>query len=131
VFFDYVEQRERQTAPALREDHEFGQYFDKVLRLPRASNLTLPGHMQSGEHSRKLTVYVQTRRLRILKVGKKMTVRQVIDQCAQAPGDGVEQDGLVLTDGALCLSVFVKGSPAEKSWIDSRKMIRELFPTQG
>lgn len=71
-----------------------------------------------------LVVYVETRHRRLLKVGKELTLREVIAKCARQAGDGVPKDGIVLKDGLLSFVVLPKGQE-EKAWIDEFKRQRD------
>lgn len=75
-----------------------------------------------------LVVYVETRAKRLLKVGKELTLREVLRKAARAreEKDGVvaPKDGVVLKDGLLSFVVLVKGS-AEKAWIEDYKRQRD------
>lgn len=64
-----------------------------------------------------------THRKRLLKVGKKMTLRDV---CKAAKGeDGQPKDGLEVKDGCLTFVVLPKGE-VEKKWVDEYKGSREV-----
>jgi small subunit ribosomal protein S7e len=68
-----------------------------------------------------LVVYAMTRRKRLLKVGKKMTL---IDVCKAAKGkEGEPRDGLEVKDGCLTFVVLPKGD-VEKKWIEDFKKSR-------
>ena len=70
----------------------------------------------------KLVVYAITRRKRLLKVGKKMTL---VDVCNAAKAKkGEPRDGLELKDGCLTFVVLPKGADAEKKWVKEFKAIR-------
>lgn len=69
-----------------------------------------------------LVIYAMTHRKRLLKVGKKMTLRDV---CAAAKGkDGESRDGLELKDGCITFAVLPKGD-VEKKWVDEYKSSRD------
>ena len=65
-------------------------------------------------------VYVETRHRRLLKVGKDLTLREVLAKGFRAPVDGVVKDGVVLKDGLLSFVVLPKGQE-EKKFIDEFK----------
>lgn len=70
----------------------------------------------------KLVVYAITRRKRLLKVGKNMTL---VDVCNAAKAKkGEPRDGLELKDGCLTFVVLPKGADAEKKWVEEFKAIR-------
>lgn len=62
------------------------------------------------------TVYAVTKQGRLLKAGRKLTLKQIIAACAK---DG---DGLQLSDG-WCLEFYVvpAGGEAEQNWIKEMK----------
>jgi len=67
-------------------------------------------------------VYAPTYRKRLLKVGKKMTLRDVCEAAKAAQGQPT--DGLELKDGCLSFVVMPKGG-VEKKWIEEYKKTRE------
>ena len=69
-------------------------------------------------------VYVETRHRRLLKVGKDLTLREVLAKGFRAPGDGQGKDGVVLKDGLLSFVVLPKGHE-EKTWIEEFKRKRD------
>ena len=64
-----------------------------------------------------LVVYAITRKRRLLKVGKKLTLRDI---CTSSRGKEEEVDGLQLKDGCLSFVVLPKGEE-EKDWIENFK----------
>lgn len=73
-----------------------------------------------------LVVYVETRHRRLLKVGKELTLREVLAKGVR-PADkatGQPRDGIVLKDGLLSFIVLPKGEE-EKKWIDEYKRQRD------
>lgn len=72
-----------------------------------------------------LVVYVETRHRRLLKVGKELTLREVMAKASRPAGDGgVPKDGIVLKDGLLSFIVLPKGEE-EKKWIEEFKRQRD------
>ena len=69
-----------------------------------------------------LVVYAVTHRKRILKIGKRMTLRDVFD--ASKAKDEDPLDGLELKDGCLSFVVVPKGD-AEKKWVEECKRQRD------
>ena len=69
-----------------------------------------------------LVTYVPTHRKRLLKVGKKMTLRDVF-QAAKAK-EGQQRDGLEVKDGCLSFVVMPKGD-VEKKWVEEFKQLRQ------
>ena len=70
----------------------------------------------------KLTVYAITHMKRLLKVGMKMTPRNVFD-IAKMTKEG-KYDGLEVRDGYLSFVVLPKGEPEQK-WIEEFKRTRD------
>ncbi|KAJ6627495.1 hypothetical protein B0H10DRAFT_1779632 [Mycena sp. CBHHK59/15] len=69
-----------------------------------------------------LVIYAMTHRKRLLKVGKKMSLRDV---CSAAKGkEGEAKDGLEVKDGCLTFVVLPKGD-AEKKWVEEYKSTRD------
>lgn len=69
-----------------------------------------------------LVVYAMTRRKRLLKVGKKMSLKDVFG--ASKPKEGDPPDGLELKDNCLTFVVLPKGEE-EKKWVDEFKKTRD------
>lgn len=68
-------------------------------------------------------MYAMTHRKRLLKVGKKMTLRDVC--MAAKEKDGEPADGLVIKDGYLTFAVLPKGGEEQK-WVDKFKRTRDV-----
>ena len=73
----------------------------------------------SGE----LVIYAMTHRKRLLKVGKKMTLRDVFNASKAKEGD--PPDGLELKDGCLSFVVLPKGDE-EKKWVEEYLTRRQV-----
>lgn len=71
-----------------------------------------------------LVVYVETRHRRLLKVGKDLTLREVLAKGFRAAAGGVPKDGVVLKDGLLSFVVLPKGQE-ERKWIEDFKQKRD------
>jgi hypothetical protein len=67
-------------------------------------------------------VYATTNRKRLLKVGKKMTLRDVFK--ASKEKEGTPRDGLELKDNCLTFVVLPKGD-VESQWVEEYKKMRE------
>lgn len=68
-----------------------------------------------------LVVYAITSRKRLLKVGKKMSLRDV---CTAAKAKDGPIDGLEVKDGCLTFVVLPKGS-VEQKWVEDFKQSRD------
>ena len=83
---------------------------------PEASS---PDWDKDGEYSAEnLIVYAVTHRKRLLKIGKKMTLRDVCKAAAGKTGGPI--DGLEMKDGCLSFVVVPKGG-GEKRWVEEFK----------
>lgn len=71
-----------------------------------------------------LVAYVETRHRRLLKVGKELTLREVLAKAARPASETGPKDGIVLKDGLLSFVVLPKG-PQEKAWIEEFKRQRD------
>lgn len=101
------------------EDTPFSAHVEAMFP-PQAP---APQWDQKGEYvAGNLVVYAMTYRKRLLKTGKKMTLRDVFKAGREKPGDPV--DGLELKDGVLTFVVLPKGE-AEQKWIEEFKKSRE------
>lgn len=81
-----------------------------------------PDWDKNGEYiDGKLVIYAMTHRKRLLKVGKKMTPRDIFE--ASKAKDGEPVDGLELKDGYLTFIILPKG-PVEQKWIEEFKGTR-------
>lgn len=70
-----------------------------------------------------LVVYLETAHRRLLKAGRELTLREVIQKAVKTLDDG-KVDGVVLRDGLLSFIVLVKGEQ-EKKWIEEYKQKRD------
>lgn len=69
-----------------------------------------------------IVVFGWTRRRRLLKIGKKMTLRDVLN--AAKAKEGEPRDGFEMTDGTLTFAVLSKGIEEQK-WVEDFKATRE------
>lgn len=68
-------------------------------------------------------MYATTHRKRLLKVGKKMTLRDVCRAAKEKEGEPA--DGLEIKDGYLTFVVLPKGGEEQK-WVDEFKRARDM-----
>lgn len=66
-----------------------------------------------------LAVYAITKKKRLLKIGKKMTLRDVLRAAKGKDGE----DGLEVKDGCLSFIILPKGS-VEQKWVEDFKNVR-------
>ncbi|KAJ7228984.1 hypothetical protein GGX14DRAFT_509919 [Mycena pura] len=119
VFLLYPQYATSDVIPEFVEDTPFAAHLSTMFP-PQAP----PPHWDlNGEYvDGQLVVYAMTHRKRLLRVGKKMSLREV---CAAAKGkDGEPKDGLELKDGCLTFVVLPKGD-VEKKWVDEYKATRD------
>jgi hypothetical protein len=122
VFFLYPEHATSDVIPEFVEDTTFGAHL--ALMFPPGAALQAwdtGGKYVDGS----LVVYAITRRKRLLKVGRKMTLRDV---CRVAGGSGAvgldgKSDGLEVKDGCLRFVVVPKGE-VEHKWVEEYKSTR-------
>ncbi|CDU26178.1 related to CNS1-cyclophilin seven suppressor [Sporisorium scitamineum] len=128
LFFIYPQHAQSDFIPDFHEDSTLSLYLSTIF--PRSSLGSLPWDSNKEYYDDNLQVYATTRKERLLKLGRKLTLRQVMDEAFKeadrAKGeDGVrDRDGLVMRDGILSLVVVPKGQP-EKRWVDEFKVLRE------
>ncbi|KAH9175149.1 hypothetical protein EDB89DRAFT_1848006 [Lactarius sanguifluus] len=121
VFFLYPEHATSDVVPDFVEDAEIGV----VLATMFPPGAPAPPWDVDGRYVvGSLVVYAMTRRKRLLKVGRKMTLRDV---CRAAGGTSAGatnvQDGLEVKDGCLSFVVVPKGE-AEQKWVEEYKSTR-------
>lgn len=119
VFFLYPQHATSDIISDFIEDTTFAAHIEAMFP-PQSPP---PEWDKNGEYlSGNLVVYAPTYRKRLLKVGKKMTLRDV---CKAAKAvQGQPTDGLELKDGCLSFVVMPKGE-VEKKWIEEYKKTRQ------
>lgn len=119
VFFLYPQHATSDMISNFNEDTTFVAHLETMFP-PHAP----PPHWDlKGEYiNNKLVVYATTYRKRILKVGKKMTLRDVMNAAKEK--EGQERDGLELKDNCLTFVVVPKGDE-ETKWVEEYKKSRE------
>ncbi|KAG6840808.1 hypothetical protein C0991_004163 [Blastosporella zonata] len=120
VFFLYPQHATSDVISEFVEDVPFAAHLEGMFP-PQAP---APDWDKRGEYiNGQMVVYAMTHRKRLLKVGKKMTLRDV---CRASKGkEGEKRDGLELKDGCLTFVVLPKGE-VETKWIDDYKKTREV-----
>ncbi|KAH8986297.1 hypothetical protein EDB92DRAFT_1949214 [Lactarius akahatsu] len=121
VFFLYPEHATSDVVPDFIEDAEFGA----VLATMFPPGAPAPPWDVDGRYVvGSLVVYAMTRRKRLLKVGRKMTLRDVCRAAGGTSAGGTNvQDGLEVKDGCLSFVVVPKGE-AEQKWVEEYKSTR-------
>jgi hypothetical protein len=102
------------------EDSVLGDHLDVMFPPQGAPQPFDPAG--SLYNSANLVVYVQTKRKRILKVGRNMTLYKLFE--AARPKAGDPPDGLEMKEGCLTLVVLPKGE-VEKKWVEEAKRTRD------
>lgn len=119
VFFLYPQHAISDVIPEFVEDTPFAAHISAMFP-PQ-----VPAPEWDSKHEYvdgQLVVYAMTHRKRLLKVGKKMSLRDV---CNASKGkEGEPRDGLELKDGCLTFAVLPKGD-VEKNWVDEYKRTRD------
>lgn len=107
VHFLYPQHATSDTVPDFHEDASFGDYLTTMF----PPNAEPPNWDKAGEYvNGRLSIYAATSKKRLLKIGKKMTLRDVIGEA------GKDGDGLELQGGCLAFIVVPRGD-VEANWI--------------
>lgn len=128
VFFMYPQHAQSDFISDYHEDTPIAEYISTIF--PTHSRGSLPWDTKGEYYDDNLQVYASTRKQRLLKVGRKLTLRQVIDMgykdadLAKGEDKVKDRDGIVMRDGILSLIVVPKGEP-EKEWVEKFKADRE------
>lgn len=105
--FLYPQHATSDTVPDFHEDASFGDYLTTMF----PPNAEPPNWDKAGEYvNGHLSIYAATSKKRLLKIGKKMTLRDVIGEAGKG-GDGLELQG-----GCLAFIVVPRGD-VETNWI--------------
>lgn len=119
VFFLYPQYATSDVIAHFVEDTTFSTHIFQMFP-PHAP---APSWDKAGKYNANtLVVYAITRRKRLLKVGKKMSLRDVCN--AAKAKEGELDDGLELKDGCLTFVVVPKGE-VEQNWVDEFKRTRD------
>lgn len=131
--FLYPQHNQSDFISDFHEDTPLGPHLDQVF--PAQARGSLPWDPKGEYVSSNLTTYASTKRMRLLKCGRALSLREVLDQGASeekgADGRVSKRDGVVLKDGILSLVVLPKGSEAEKEWVERFKKTREEMRAKG
>ncbi|KAF7794535.1 hypothetical protein EIP86_005669 [Pleurotus ostreatoroseus] len=110
VFFLYPQYATTDVIEEFQEDTAFAAHIATMFP-PQAPP---PDWDKQGEYiDGRLVVYAMTHQNRLLRVGKKMSLRDVFNASAAKPGE--PKDGLELKDGCLTFVVLPRGK-VETSW---------------
>ncbi|KAK0498450.1 40S ribosomal protein S7 [Armillaria luteobubalina] len=119
VFFLYPQYATSDVVPEFVEDTPFAEHL-KAMFPPQAAP---PEWDTKGEYvDGQIVIYVMTCRKRLLKVGKKMSLKDVCTAAKAKEGEPI--DGLELKDGCLTFVLLPKGD-VEKRWMSvTTKILR-------
>lgn len=115
LIFLYPQYAQSDIISAFEENTQFQDHLTNMFP-PEG---TRPNWDVTGEYvTSNLVVYAITRRKRLLKIGKRMTLADLFKSSAAKPGES--KDGLELNDGCLSVVVLPKGT-VEQDWIQEFK----------
>ena len=119
VLFLYPQYAQTDIISEFVEDTPFSAHIERMF--PPA--VPPPSWDLKAEYSAdRIVIYAVTHRRRLLKVGKKMTLRDVLK--VSAGKEGEPKDGLQLKGGCLSFVVLAKGD-IDKKWIEDFKKARD------
>ncbi|KAG2158989.1 40S ribosomal protein S7 [Suillus bovinus] len=121
VFFLYPQYATSDVIAHFVEDTTFSTHIFQMFP-PQAPS---PSWDKAGQYvANTLVVYAITKRKRLLKVGKKMSLRDVYNVAKAKEGE--PDDGLELKDGCLTFVIVPKGE-VEQNWVDEFKRTRTPY----
>lgn len=119
MFFLYPQYATSDIISEFAEDTTFGAHIETMF----PPNAPAPDWDLKREYlPANIVTYVPTYRKRLLKVGKRMTLRDVF-KAAKAK-EGQPTDGLEVKDGCLSFVVMPKGD-VEAKWVEEFKQVRQ------
>lgn len=119
VLFMYPQYTTTDLISHFHEDTPFSAHLSAMF----PPNAPQPEWDKKGEYvDGNLVVFGWTRRRRLLKIGKKMKLRDVLKAAKAKDGDPV--DGIEMNDGTLSFVVLPKGQEEQK-WVEDFKKTRE------
>ena len=120
---------EHATSDLIARFHEDTTFYDQLeIMFPVDADASKGGSWAEWDKSRQyycdnLVVYAETNLKKLLKIGRSLTLRDVIAKAAGLEAIGQDKDGLVMSDGLLSFVVVPKGE-AEKTWVEKYKQSR-------
>lgn len=126
VFLMYPQHGQSDFITHFNEDTSFEQQLEVIFPAePTSSSPPWSDWDRKHEYyTANLAVYVETQQKRLLKVGKEITLREVIAKAVKPAQGSTPRDGVVLRDGLLSFVVLTKGKE-ERDWIDNFKKVRD------
>lgn len=119
TFLLYPEHNTSDYIPHFIEDTDFTSQLNAMFPT---DNRPPDWDPQRRYTAKSVSVYAITTRKRLLKIGGKMTLRQVFETAGKTKDQ--QKDGLDVTDGCLSFTVLLKGE-VEQKWIDDFKKNRD------
>lgn len=123
VAFLYPQYAQSDLVSHFHEDSTIGGQLS--VMFPSEHGSQVEWDRLGGYTGARLRVFATTHEQRLLRIGKKLSLREAIDHCAREPNGtrSVKRDGMVLRDGILSLIVLPEGN-AEQDWIEQFKRER-------
>lgn len=124
VLFLYPVHFQSDLISHFHEDTTIASHLE--LMFPAESRGSLLWDTKGEYVNSNLNVYATTKRKRLLKLGKKITLREILDKGAM-DGDkvkNIKRDGVVMMDGFISLVILPKGE-GESKWIAQFKAERD------
>ncbi|KAF9076545.1 hypothetical protein BDP27DRAFT_1284388 [Rhodocollybia butyracea] len=118
VFFLYPQYATSDVIPEYIEDTPFSVHL-QIMFNPNSPPPDWDAKRQYKDGN--LVVYAMTRRKRLLKVGKKMSLKDIFN--ASKAKEGEHPDGLELKDNCLTVVILPKGEEEQK-WVGEYKKAR-------
>jgi hypothetical protein len=124
VFLLYPQHNQSDLITHFHEDTSFDEQLAPIFPATPSSTSPewSPWDDKHEYYTNNLVVYVETAQRRLLKVGKEITLREVLAKGVKTTEKG--RDGVVLRDGLLSFVVLVKGRE-EREWIENFKRVRD------
>lgn len=123
VFFLYPQYAQSDLISHFHEDTSIADHLNNMF----PAGQRLPWDSKNEYHSQNLVVYATTHKKRLLRCGRKLTLREIMDQGAkepEVPGKLNTRDGIVMKDGLISLVVLPKGEEDSK-WVEKFKKERD------
>lgn len=126
VFLLYPQHNQSDLITHFHEETSFDQQLAPIFPSSPSSS-SPPWSEWDDKHeyyTSNLSVYVETSQRRLLKVGKEITLREVIAKAVKPANGSTPRDGIVLRDGLMSFVVLVRGKE-EREWIENFKRVRD------
>ncbi|WWC87740.1 uncharacterized protein L201_002632 [Kwoniella dendrophila CBS 6074] len=129
VFLLYPQYNQSDFITHFQENTSFQDQLLQMFPSNNKNSIEIPWaewDQNKQYHTDNLVIYVETEQKRLLKVGKELTLREIIKKAKrdEKPEDNIKKDGIVLRDGLLSFIVLPRGD-IEKQWIETYKWSRD------